>query len=432
MAGPKKKRKKTQSQFRKVPTNKNGIPNSYIKMYEGIVRKHLRFLGVDPDLYDKLNKKSRMRMLYLKSTLPVFIAKEGYAVPRVYIKYLNQHIAKTLQTNEYGYDNIGYTYEDYYLGGMSFDFNVKYMTQYNLLPPDQLELLRPALEAAQDPRIMEINKQMAIDLRVYIVKLMNAYSQINYRYYCFDADFIEDRHRARFCDCYYIYSQEGDRKVFNIDNISRTAMRVGTVVSSVPTMWINLERGKIHGSRSTELLPVYMQGHALQRMKERMNISAIYRNLSFFYTFFKEKGTDLVCDILGRKMIPVFSPDCFVVGYFAFSIIDNCVVIKSFLPLSSPVTPEGDKLRKALNLEKDDLTYWGMDKLRFYVETDLERIPILKKALEEAGIWHLTKIRSSDSEYDLPAERKANLLLEKFFENYHPEKIMEEAEDSTV
>jgi hypothetical protein len=426
MAGAKKKRKKPQQQSRRVPTFKEGTPNSYIKMYERIVRKHLQFLGLEPDFFEKLSKKTRLRMMLVKSTLPIFAVKKGHAVPGVYIRFFNQYMVKYLQTNQYGYDDIGYTYEDYYLVGLNFDLQVSHLIRENLVPPDQIERLRPALEAAGSRRVKEVKETMLQYMRLVMVEIMNCYSHINYRYYCFDIEFIGDPRTSRFSECYYIYSQEGERRVFKIDNINRTAMRVGVVLSGIPTVWVEIERGKITGSNSKELLPVYMQGHALQRMKERMNVSAIYRNLSFFYTFFRVEKTEMDCDIHGRKLIPVYDDNRWIVGYFVFSIIDNCIVIKSFLPLSSPNTMEGNKLYKLLNMEKEDLVYWGLDKHRFYLETDFERIPVLKKALQDAGLWHLTMIQSTDSEYHLPTERKADILLEKFFENYKLKEITEE------
>ena len=433
MAGAKKKRKKVQQQSRKIPTIREETPNSYIKMYERIVRKHLQFLGLEPDLFDKLNKKTRLHMMFVKSTLPIFAIKEGYSVPKVYIKFLNQILMKYLQSNEYGYDNIGYTYEDYFLVGFNFDLNVKNFIENNIVPADQIERLRPALEAAQSPRIGELKIEMNQYLRLFMVTLLNIYSNINYRYYCYDIKFVGDFQTSRFSEYYYVYSQEGERKSFKIDNIHRTAMRVGVVLSGVPTRWVNFEKGKITNSKSKELLPVYLQSHALQRMKERINTSSAYRNLAFFYTFYKVDNTVLECDIYGRKILPVYGNDSVKIGYFPFTITDNCIVIKSFLPLTSPITTEGSKFHKALNIEKKDIVYWNMDKLRFYLETDLERIPILKKALEEADLWHLTMIEPIDEEYYLPPERKANPLLEKFFENYNPEETTEEEiENNTI
>ena len=413
MAKTKNKRKKPQQ-----PISKEGNPNDYMKMYERVVRKHLLYLGLEPDFFDKLSKKTRMAMTHIKATLPIFTIKKGHTVPRKYIKPLNEAMINYLRNYDHGEIVKGYTCEEQFLVGQCFDQNARYLVEKNLLPPDQIELLRIAVKAAQDPKIVEIEKDMLVFLRLFVIRLMNSCSNINYRYYCYDLEQGVNLQKARYAEYYHIYSQEGEKRTFKIDNIYRKAMRVGFVMLGVPLVWVNFKRGNIYGINSDELLPVYMQGHALQRMKERMDISSAYRNLSFFYTFYKDDNTRLESNINGRKMIPVYDHHNWKIGYYLFTVVDNCVVIKSYVPLSSPSTVEGNKFQKALNIQKEDIVYWKMDKLSFYLETDLERIPILKKALEKADMWHLTKLKPTDEDFEQHRERKANVLLEKFFENH--------------
>ena len=415
----KSRKKKKPQQSRKVPTAHEKITSSYIQYYKTAIRKHLQFLGVDLDLFDRLSKKTKLYLMNNKATYPTFVIKKGSIVPMVYIRFLNKYIIKYLQANEYGRCIvedvcIGYTYEDYFLVGRMFDLMAIHSCQKNFFPPDQLEILRPVVEATRRPEIVKIHDRMQDYMAISLANLLNCYSQINYRYYCIEEEFvINDRLLG---ECYYVYSQESERKKFTIDNIDRTAMRVGHVIPRAPTKWVSFERGKIINSNSKELLPVYMQGHVIHRMKERINISAFYRNLTFPYTFFREENTKLEENINGWKLIPVYDHAKLKLGYFHFIIVDNCVLIKSFLPLTSPNTKEGSALHKILNVKKEDLIFFGLDKLSFYLETDFEKLPTLKKALEEAGIWHLTEIQPTDSEYEILTERKTDKVLEKFFE----------------
>jgi hypothetical protein len=99
------------------------------------------------------------------------------------------------------------------------------------------------------------------------------------------------------------------------------------------------------------------------------------------------------------------------VGYFPYVVLDNALLLLSFLPLSSPITPEGAMLNKILGIQLEDSKYIGLDKLSFYTQTDFETIPKLKLALEKAGMWHLTEIETIEK-----SDRKEDVILKKFFE----------------
>ena len=414
MAGSSSKRKKKA----KTPPTKSivqqkGLPASYVEMYERIVRKHLEFLGLDPDLFDRLNKRTKKLIMFLKSKAPTFIVAEDQSVPKIYSRVMNEYMYRYLRSTAYG-DVEGYTNMDYYLVGRPFDVNIKIFFAESSLPSDQEEMLRPVLEAIDSDEIKEKHQKMISFLERQIVHITNIYSRVNFRYYYVLEEFSNNVRVNIFYTFFYVYSVEGERKVFEIDRISRVGIRLGVFKYGASTTWIDIERGKINGTDSKELLPVYVQGHVLQRMKERMNISAGYRNISIFHSFKFEERLKLESDIHGRKIIPAYDHLGVKIGYFPFSIIDNCVILLSFLPLTATSVKEGNALQTLLNLQKKDISYWGMDKLRFFLENDLESIPVLKNAMQEAGIWHLTEIRTTDNEYMLPEEKKVNKLLEKY------------------
>ena len=102
------------------------------------------------------------------------------------------------------------------------------------------------------------------------------------------------------------------------------------------------------------------------------------------------------------------------IGYFPFIKQDGAILLLSFLPLASPITPEGSLLHKELKLQLEDSKYIGLDKLSFYTKTDFDTVPILRDALKKAGMWHLTEI-----EPETPTEKKEDQILKNFFQyNY--------------
>jgi hypothetical protein len=101
-------------------------------------------------------------------------------------------------------------------------------------------------------------------------------------------------------------------------------------------------------------------------------------------------------------------------------VVDDKIILLTFLPLSSPDVPEGKCLHKVLDMTKEDLKYLNMDKLSFYRVTDFDTIPQLKAALIEAGIWHLTEIEPEEKIENIPVIRSAGVIT-KFFQQNTPE-----------
>ena len=81
------------------------------------------------------------------------------------------------------------------------------------------------------------------------------------------------------------------------------------------------------------------------------------------------------------------------VGYFCCEIIDECVVIRTFLFVTHSDTPEGDKLKEICGLEKDDVGYWKIDRLSTFMNIDAEKYPRLRNLFTRAGCGDLFNLR---------------------------------------
>jgi hypothetical protein len=103
-------------------------------------------------------------------------------------------------------------------------------------------------------------------------------------------------------------------------------------------------------------------------------------------------------------------------GYYPFIIQGKKLFVLSFLPIISPDTPKGMFLAKRLNLQKEDMSYLGMDKLGFFFTVNFAQIPVLNEALHDAELGPLLNYASEDL---LPFERdaKKTLRVKHFFEN---------------
>ena len=95
------------------------------------------------------------------------------------------------------------------------------------------------------------------------------------------------------------------------------------------------------------------------------------------------------------------------------------IVINTLLPLTSPNTPEGGKLHELLSLNKEEISYPGMDMISFFTKVDFEQIPKHKAAITEAGMCpsklEIDKLRQNDDEEN-PIDQNKTMFVKHFLE----------------
>ncbi|HEY8897017.1 MAG TPA: hypothetical protein VIM79_19475 [Niastella sp.] len=137
------------------------------------------------------------------------------------------------------------------------------------------------------------------------------------------------------------------------------------------------------------MLDVYIQSHALNRLAERLDGVEtgvlhfnIYNSLSELKVCKSRKGF-LMFDyaIFGKKA-----------GYFLGEVVDGKIVLKTFLFLTNTGTPEAEKLKAATGLMKEDIMYLAIDKLSTFVYSDIAGNDRIKQLFIDAGCESLFKI----------------------------------------
>lgn len=198
-----------------------------------------------------------------------------------------------------------------------------------------------------------------------------------------------------------------------VDGSSRPAFRVAWG-SSDPD--IHLDYSTV--SAATLNLPgeasfnVYIQSHALNRLYERMDetppnllhycIHDSFKNpkvctnrhgdLLFEYQFFRQKT-----------------------GYFVGEIIDNNIILRTFLFLTNNGTPEGDKLQNDTGLLKADKVYLAIDKLTTFIHSDIATNQKLKDIFIRAGCESLFNFEKEEFS---PFNEKETRSVADFFIKY--------------
>jgi hypothetical protein len=129
-------------------------------------------------------------------------------------------------------------------------------------------------------------------------------------------------------------------------------------------------------------LPIYIQQHALDRMKERIGfvIPAFYNALLVEALMHKE----FVPIAKNRMLIACFTAEL-KIGYFVAELVEGIILIRTFLLLTNSGTPEGNKLAQLTGLQTDDRKYLAIDTLQGLANSDIEQNEAFCNLLRTAG-----------------------------------------------
>ena len=149
-----------------------------------------------------------------------------------------------------------------------------------------------------------------------------------------------------------------EEKRIAVDGKPRRAYRCGA--ASENTMdWVSWKSDAVGLEGPAREIPVYVQEHALQRLRERVTIEQENGWVDdFVWQSLKSpvfaKGRD--GSILAEYRFSEYK-----LGYFVVEFVDDLAIITTFLFLTMNGTPEGDKLYDLLRVTRSDKTYLGLD-----------------------------------------------------------------------
>ena len=197
-----------------------------------------------------------------------------------------------------------------------------------------------------------------------------------------------------------------------IDDGKRPVYRIGIGVSD-PTPhleYITIQREAL-GLPMGEPLQVYIQSHAINRLNER--VSGILNGILQFNLYHSLKQLKVSKNKKGEYLFEyyIFGKK---VGYLCGVIIDDKIIIRTFLFLTNNGTPEGIKLHNNTGLMKEDKMYLSIDKLSSFINSDITKNEAVKNVFMQAGCESLFEI-DTDIIFSVDALKEksnANLIAE--------------------
>jgi len=422
-----KKHKKTNKANACVnPIKSLEITKTYFDHYSSVARKMFKLLDLNPDLFDCFTKKQKLNMMKVKFEIPKISIKKGHDVPRQYLRLIQHETYRYLRENYVGDPSIGLLHEDYITIGMSF---ISKMSQLKTNPVNLPEQMQQQVSEKVEAFIS--SKGCIIGDYLIIIQMITLHiTKFNFRVYGFlwDGWTVSEKDFSMTCPI-FITSTHSQQINFNYWKVHHTAYRLGIGTNMIDSpVWVKTSSSSIDTNDSNDRsLSVYIQSHALARIKERLDIMAAYtQRISLFNSVLDCK---LVTTFKGSTLISFRDEHERILGYIPFTIDGDNLILLSFLPLCSPNVPEGIHLCKILDMTKDDLIFLGMDKLSFYQNTDFDANPRLKVALKKAGMWHLTEIVSEESAHLKSSVQNKGLIAKFFLQSppvYNGEEILQE------
>ena len=394
------------------------VTKSYFDHYTQVVRKLLQIFSFDPDLFDEFSKKQKHQLMEVRVLPPRVSVYHNHHVPRQYVEYIKKEVSELMKKN-FVDESIKLNFEDYLTIGIPF------MARITAIQREQGDNASNFVkDFANSIHKLEAETSLVTPLLKYVQILLYDVSKINIRIYGVKWSYEIESPKS-FAGHIYITSMNPEVVNFTYRNKSRPAYRLafGDIMSNTPILFSVPYNTVIPASNDTRQLKIYLQSHALLRIKERIDtLLPFNRNAAILSSLVENK---MVRAKNGQMLFSFIDSNNQLIGYMPFTIEGDNLFVLTFLPLSNQLTPEGDKLCKILNLTKEDMIFLGMDKLSFYQYTDFSSIPILKCALIEAGLWHLTEIKTEEIIQGKPLGKSAGVVA-KFFQQIMPEPNTEE------
>jgi len=420
-----KSRKKKKQQPPSI-TRSLEVTKTYFDKYSAVARKTLQLMDLDPALYDRFTKKQKISMMKIKGDIPRVKARPGHAIPRHYIKKIQQELydfIKIYPVNSNQEINLSYT--DLLTYGICFMTYValKASSEEEIENKETYQLIFTKIEQV----LYENDNNIMMDLWQYLRYRVSSLSKINIRIYGFDWSW--DINEAFRSGALITISAVSPQKIhFAYNDKYRPAYQAicGSFLTGEAIPITIPYNQIIEESDRTHLLEVYVQSHALTRMKERIDIlPAAIRNLCLNSSLTHCQTATLNN---GQRVLKLTENNTGIIGYLPFTIIKDKLFVLTFLPICNQNAPEGKKLQEILGIGRKETEFLGMDKLSFFIDTDFEALPRLKQAVIDSGLWHLATMEPLP-DYK-PQNPMSTATLARFFKTEHShEEVLKEIEE---
>ena len=230
-----------------------------------------------------------------------------------------------------------------------------------------------------------------------------------------------------------LFGYDAQNCMISINGYKRPAFRLAKPIDSAatPVVWLSVDVSLLGNSYTghKKTLDVYIQKHALTRLKERLDLLdqeatnyALWENTHTISKFVNYRGYLLLpFNVFGIKT-----------GYLVANIIDDKLLFRTFLFITHNTSPEGVRLKKLTGLGKEDITYWKIDRLSTFVKFNEEKYPGLTQLFRKAGLETLFELKNKEFSIDSMQAENFDGLVEYINRGKSEFKLMNLSLDTLV
>ena len=341
--------------------------------------------------------KSELDQLYAKRFRPIKVkAGLNQKIPKDILQYCQQQIKQALNDDSFPL-NIGklekITYYDYLSIGYTI---LRYHALLNEKDFKDAIRVKQSLSKFAQKFNLEINS-MAIEKYCLVTEQLSMLlSDLDSGLCIINNVKIEESNYVGYI--MEIYEVKTIKKDISIDGEKRITHKLGWAIwqetfqiHSFQIQYLTIASEKLGLTNNIEL-DVYIQNHTLKKLNERMDdMNPGYLHFNTFESLRNPK----VCRNNNGNLLIEFRMFGVKTGYFLAEIIDEILVLKTFLFLINNGTPEGDKLNRNTGLMKEDKKYLNIDKISAFLNSDIPSNDRLKKIFIDAGCESLFNVDKS-------------------------------------
>lgn len=358
------------------------------------------------EVFQKIPKEDRLVFSKLKpSAFRVEEAEKG-TLSKTDLKELKNYVSAHLHAATFKLDNGGViTLHDYYSAGLAIKHYIRTLE-------DHAYFEAPAVKKAFASYMKVVNEDYLPHKQLfeYAKHMSWQISTINHGYYWFKYDVICDRGTIGY-DCFKVYTLKIEKRHFVLDGIKRLAFRLGFPMDKEAVYWAKVKTEDL-GLKSLALKPqldVYVQSHALVRLRERL---APILPPTIHLNLLSSVAIPNVTSYQNRILMIEYIFRNLKLGYLIGVVEDGVLLIKTFLFITHDGTPEGKKLKELVGLSKEGKKYFHIDRLDTFIESDIKTNEKLRALFVEAGCADLFDFEKHLKEK--PEEKKAADAILKY------------------
>lgn len=156
-----------------------------------------------------------------------------------------------------------------------------------------------------------------------------------------------------------------------------------------------------------EILDLYIQPHALNRLRERTT-PLHPKFMRLYYSMSLLNDIEPICR--NHKLLIPYNAANIRIGYFVAVVSNDRIVIKTFILASHASAPEGRKFQQLTGFTKQDMSYWDITRLETFINNTMEPDNPLYSYFEESGLLPLFDLDHREVLLEDKTDTEANWL----------------------